>query len=49
MKKNITKRDIMEGIGIVLTVLSIVTILMVMRETYQLRNEVKELLTIMRK
>jgi hypothetical protein len=49
MNNKITKRDIMEGIGIVLMVLSIVTILMVMRETYQLRSEVKELLTTMRK
>ena len=47
--KKINKRDIMEGIGIVLMVLSIVTILMAVRETYQLRSEVKELLTIMRK
>ena len=49
MNKNITKRDIMEGIGIVLTIVSIVIILMVMRETYILRSEVKELLTIMKK
>jgi len=47
--KKINKRDIMEGIGFVLMVLSIVTILMAVRETYQLRSEVKELLTIMRK
>ncbi len=44
--KKINKRDIMEGIGIVLMVLSIVTILMAVRETYQLRSEVKEVLKI---
>ncbi len=44
--KKINKRDIMEGIGIVLMVLSIVTILMAVRETYELRSEVKDLLKI---
>ena len=44
--KKINKRDIMEGIGIVLMVLSIVTILIAVRETYQLRSEVKEVLKI---
>ena len=46
MNKNITKRDIIEGIGFVLMVLSIITILMVARETYGLRSEVKDLLSI---
>ncbi len=44
--KKINKRDIMDGIGIVLMVLSIVTILIAVRETYQLRSEVKEVLKI---
>ncbi len=44
--KKINKRDIMEGIGIVLMVLSIVTILIAVRETYGLRSEVKDLLKI---
>ncbi len=46
MNKNITKRDIIEGIGFVLMVVSIVTIVMVARETYGLRSEVKNLLKI---
>ena len=46
MNKNITKRDIIEGIGFVLMVLSIVTIVLVARETYGLRSEVKDLLKI---
>ncbi len=46
MNKNITKRDIVEGIGFILMVLSIITIVMVARETYVLRSEVKELLSI---
>ena len=46
MNKNITKRDITEGIGFILMVVSIITIVMVARETYQLRSEVKELLSI---
>ncbi len=44
--KKINKRDIMEGIGFVLMVLSIVTIVLFARETYQLRSEVKEVLKI---
>ncbi len=44
--KKINKRDIMDGIGFVLMVLSIVTILIAVRETYQLRSEVKEVLKI---
>jgi hypothetical protein len=44
--KKINKRDIMEGIGVILMVLSIVTILMAVRETYILRSEVKDLLKI---
>jgi hypothetical protein len=44
--KKINKRDILEGIGFVLMVLSIVTIVLVARETYQLRSEVKDLLKI---
>lgn len=46
MNKNITKRDIVEGRGFILMVLSIITIVMVARETYVLRSEVKELLSI---
>ena len=44
--KKINKRDIMDGIGFVLMVLSIVTILIAVRETYRLRSEVKDLLSI---
>ena len=44
--KKINKRDILEGIGFVLMVLSIVTIVLFARETYKLRSEVKDLLKI---
>ena len=47
--KKINKRDIMEGIGFIIVVVSIITIVLVARETYILRSEVKELLTTMRK
>ena len=47
--KKINKRDIMEGMGFIIVVVSIITIVLVARETYQLRSEVKELLTTMRK
>ena len=46
MNKNITKKDIIEGIGFILMVVGILTIVMVARETYGLRSEVKELLSI---
>ncbi len=46
MNNKITKRDIVEGIGFILMVMSIITIVMVARETYVLRSEVKELLKI---
>ena len=44
--KKINKRDIMEGIGFIIVVVSIITIVLVARETYQLRSEVKDLLKI---
>jgi hypothetical protein len=47
--KKINKGDIMEGIGFIIVVVSIITIVLVARETYILRSEVKELLTTMRK
>jgi len=46
MDNKITKRDIVEGIGFILMVVGIITIVMVVRETYELRSEVKELLSI---
>jgi hypothetical protein len=44
--KKINKRDIMEGMGFIIVVVSIITIVLVARETYQLRSEVKDLLKI---
>jgi hypothetical protein len=44
--KKINKRDIMEGIGFIIVVVSIITIVLVARETYILRSEVKDLLKI---
>jgi hypothetical protein len=41
-----TKQNIIEGIGFVLMVVSIITIVLVARETYGLRSEVKDLLKI---
>lgn len=42
----IQRKDIIEGIGFILMVMSIITIVMVARETNQLRSEVKDLLKI---
>ena len=44
--KKINKMDIMEGIGFIIVVVSIITIVLVARETYILRSEVKDLLKI---
>ncbi len=44
--KKINKRDIMEGIGFIIVVVSIITMILVIKETYELRSEVKEVLKI---
>jgi hypothetical protein len=44
--KKINKMDIMEGIGFIIVVVSIITIVLFARETYKLRSEVKDLLKI---
>ncbi len=41
-----TKQNIIEGIGFILMVVGIITIVLFARETYKLRSEVKELLKI---
>ena len=47
--KGITKKDIIEGIGFVLMVVGIITLLCAMYELNEVNKEVKELRTIMRK
>ncbi len=46
MNKNITKRDIIEGIGFVLMVLSIITLLCALYELNEVNTIVKELRVI---
>ncbi len=49
MNNKITKRDIVEGIGFILMVLSIVALIGAMYELREVNKEVKELRTILRK
>ncbi len=49
MNKNITKKDIVEGIGFVLMVMSIVALMGAMYQLREVNKEVKELINIMRK
>ena len=46
---NISKKDIIEGIGFILMVVSIITLLCAMYELREVNKEVKELRTIIRK
>jgi hypothetical protein len=49
MDNKITKKDIVEGIGFVLMVVGIITLLCAMYELKEVSKDVKELRTIMRK
>ena len=49
MNKNITKKDIIEGTGFILMVVSIITLIGAMYQLREVNKEVKELRTIMSK
>ena len=49
MDNKITKRDIIEGIGFILMVVSIVALMGAMYQLREVNKEVKELRTILRK
>ncbi len=49
MNKNITKKDIVEGIGFILMVVGIVALMGAMYQLREVNKEVNQLINIMRK